>query len=228
VLNELGINASADVGSASDLEPFAAVKLSREPVPGRTISVSCPNKKNHRNGDRNPSLVLWVNENGLTGGSKCMVCNNSKPNSTASKSARSGGGLENAHEVDADDADSSSIDTATKLASLGNESMTYRVVYQGKTALLFAPQKDRGIARTRKASAAVSAPAPSPRSSLPEPTDPHSVPDAMARTRYLPEKLRPAGGFVMSPEDAPRVGHVPSMSYVQAKLQVRFLSPRTV
>ena len=40
----------------------------------KTIAISCPNKHNHNRGDKNPSLVLWVNSDLKSGGAQCMVC----------------------------------------------------------------------------------------------------------------------------------------------------------
>lgn len=51
------------------------IKLRRMPVPQlRSVSAHCPRRSSHKNGDRNPSLILWMNRDGLTGGALCPVC----------------------------------------------------------------------------------------------------------------------------------------------------------
>uniref|UniRef100_A0A7S1XHA6 Uncharacterized protein n=1 Tax=Compsopogon caeruleus TaxID=31354 RepID=A0A7S1XHA6_9RHOD len=50
------------------------VNLRRLPSPGRSVSGTCPQRDQHRHGDRSPSLVLWINEDQCTGGAMCMVC----------------------------------------------------------------------------------------------------------------------------------------------------------
>lgn len=53
----------------------AVVQLRRLPLPGlRTVSARCPRGAAHRNGDRKPSLMLWMNRDGITGGAMCPVC----------------------------------------------------------------------------------------------------------------------------------------------------------
>ena len=45
-----------------------------EPNTRRCFAVRCPNHENHKRRDRKPSLVLWRNTDGVTGGARCMVC----------------------------------------------------------------------------------------------------------------------------------------------------------
>ncbi len=53
----------------------AVVNLRRMPIPGaRTVSARCPRGDAHQNGDRKPSLMLWMNKDGVTGGAMCPVC----------------------------------------------------------------------------------------------------------------------------------------------------------
>lgn len=62
----------------SDVE--AVIKLRRMPLPGaRTVSARCPRGSAHRNGDRTPSLMLWMNADGVSGGAMCPVCIEPKP-----------------------------------------------------------------------------------------------------------------------------------------------------
>jgi len=63
----------------SDVE--AVISLRRMPLPGtRTVSARCPRGDSHRNGDRKPSLMLWMNRDGVTGGAMCPVCTESTEN----------------------------------------------------------------------------------------------------------------------------------------------------
>lgn len=56
-------------------EVEAVVNLRRMPIPGaRTVSARCPRGDAHENGDRKPSLMLWMNKDGVTGGAMCPVC----------------------------------------------------------------------------------------------------------------------------------------------------------
>lgn len=58
----------------------AVVNLRRLPLPGlRTVSARCPRGAAHRNGDRKPSLMLWMNRDGITGGAMCPVCVDDNP-----------------------------------------------------------------------------------------------------------------------------------------------------
>lgn len=53
----------------------AVVELKRRPLPGkRTVAARCPRGAAHSNMDRNPSLILWMNSDGITGGAMCPVC----------------------------------------------------------------------------------------------------------------------------------------------------------
>lgn len=53
----------------------ALVELRRRPQPGlRSVAAHCPRADAHAHGDQNPSLVLWMNADGLTGGALCPVC----------------------------------------------------------------------------------------------------------------------------------------------------------
>ena len=55
--------------------PEALIRLRRAPRPGaRTVAARCPRIHAHANRDRNPSLVLWMNPDGRTGGAMCSVC----------------------------------------------------------------------------------------------------------------------------------------------------------
>ncbi|KAJ8908692.1 hypothetical protein NDN08_005397 [Rhodosorus marinus] len=56
--------------------PDHTIELPRLPAAGNTRSVAakCPNVEAHRNGDRHPSLILWMNADGRTGGGQCQVC----------------------------------------------------------------------------------------------------------------------------------------------------------
>eukprot|EP00189_Rhodosorus_marinus_P003359 CAMPEP_0113963178 /NCGR_PEP_ID=MMETSP0011_2-20120614/6355_1 /TAXON_ID=101924 /ORGANISM="Rhodosorus marinus" /LENGTH=538 /DNA_ID=CAMNT_0000975171 /DNA_START=146 /DNA_END=1759 /DNA_ORIENTATION=+ /assembly_acc=CAM_ASM_000156 len=57
-------------------EPELTIELPRLPTAGnkRSIATKCPNVEAHRNGDRHPSLILWMNADGRTGGGQCQVC----------------------------------------------------------------------------------------------------------------------------------------------------------
>lgn len=53
----------------------AVVELKKRPLPGkRTVAARCPRGVAHSNMDRNPSLILWMNSDGITGGAMCPVC----------------------------------------------------------------------------------------------------------------------------------------------------------
>ncbi|KAA8494503.1 hypothetical protein FVE85_2744 [Porphyridium purpureum] len=55
--------------------PTAIVTLPQLPSAGqRTVHVRCINAAGHRHGDRNPSLIMWMNKDGKTGGAMCAVC----------------------------------------------------------------------------------------------------------------------------------------------------------
>eukprot|EP00189_Rhodosorus_marinus_P007762 CAMPEP_0184753292 /NCGR_PEP_ID=MMETSP0315-20130426/44026_1 /TAXON_ID=101924 /ORGANISM="Rhodosorus marinus, Strain UTEX LB 2760" /LENGTH=429 /DNA_ID=CAMNT_0027232663 /DNA_START=714 /DNA_END=2000 /DNA_ORIENTATION=- len=56
--------------------PDHKIDLPRLPTAGNTRSIAarCPNVEAHRNGDRHPSLILWMNADGRTGGGQCQVC----------------------------------------------------------------------------------------------------------------------------------------------------------
>lgn len=63
----------------------AIIKLKRLPVPSlRTVAAKCPRGLAHKHGDQNPSLVLWMNDDGLTGGALCPVCLEEPPRQNAS------------------------------------------------------------------------------------------------------------------------------------------------
>ena len=53
---------------------WKTISLSKMPQPGRTRAVSCPDTHAHKNGDRHPSLVLWMNQDQKSGGAFCMTC----------------------------------------------------------------------------------------------------------------------------------------------------------
>ena len=58
-----------------DHEVEYVIHPKRVPRAGRgSVAVRCPCTANHRNGDRNPSVILWRNSGGNTGGARCMVC----------------------------------------------------------------------------------------------------------------------------------------------------------
>jgi len=50
--------------------------LHRLPLAGqvRSVAARCPNSNEHRDGDRHPSLIMWMNADGVTGGAQCQVC----------------------------------------------------------------------------------------------------------------------------------------------------------
>lgn len=51
------------------------IDLPRMPVPRRrSVAARCPRRAGHKNGDRKPSLILWMNQDGVTGGALCPVC----------------------------------------------------------------------------------------------------------------------------------------------------------
>jgi len=69
------IQSSVSLLTRNKSELVAKVKLPKLPVPnGTTVAVHCVRPEYHSSGDRNPSLVLWMNKDGRTGGGKCMVC----------------------------------------------------------------------------------------------------------------------------------------------------------
>lgn len=119
------VSGAPDVQDAQLDDPLAAVlnvkieaviDLKRRPIAGvRTVAANCPRGNAHSNQDRNPSLVLWMNEDGVTGGAMCPVCMESN---ASSYSSRLGG----------------------MLATPRN--MTWRVHYiQGNTAVLCTPHR---------------------------------------------------------------------------------------
>lgn len=60
----------------------AYVQLKRPPLPGlRTVAARCPRKHSHSHSDRKPSLMLWMNQDGRTGGAMCPVCLHCAPSS---------------------------------------------------------------------------------------------------------------------------------------------------
>lgn len=76
-----------DAWVGADVE--AVVHLRRMPLPGiRTVSARCPRGAVHSNGDRTPSLMLWMNNDGISGGAMCPVClEDETPRGTNTKSA---------------------------------------------------------------------------------------------------------------------------------------------
>lgn len=64
-----------DASASGTMELEAMVELTRRPLPGlRTVAARCPRRVQHSNGDRKPSLMLWMNPDGVTGGALCPVC----------------------------------------------------------------------------------------------------------------------------------------------------------
>lgn len=69
------INAGSSAAPCTGMEVEAVVQLRRRPLPGlRTVAAKCPRGAAHSNGDRKPSLMLWMNTDGITGGAMCPVC----------------------------------------------------------------------------------------------------------------------------------------------------------
>lgn len=69
------LNAGRAAGSWTAMEVEAVIQMRRRPLPGlRTVAAKCPRGEAHSNGDRKPSLMLWMNEDGITGGAMCPVC----------------------------------------------------------------------------------------------------------------------------------------------------------
>eukprot|EP00177_Eucheuma_denticulatum_P001413 GFKZ01002554.1.p1 GENE.GFKZ01002554.1~~GFKZ01002554.1.p1 ORF type:complete len:701 (-),score=62.12 GFKZ01002554.1:251-2353(-) len=59
----------------ADAQAEAIVEMKRRPEPGgRTVAATCPRGHMHANMDRKPSLILWMNSDGITGGAMCPVC----------------------------------------------------------------------------------------------------------------------------------------------------------
>eukprot|EP00178_Gracilaria_changii_P016827 TRINITY_DN48247_c0_g1_i1.p1 TRINITY_DN48247_c0_g1~~TRINITY_DN48247_c0_g1_i1.p1 ORF type:complete len:716 (-),score=50.87 TRINITY_DN48247_c0_g1_i1:124-2271(-) len=53
----------------------AVLHLPRMPLPGvRTVAARCPRRASHAHRDANPSLILWMNDDGRSGGALCPVC----------------------------------------------------------------------------------------------------------------------------------------------------------
>ncbi|CAN8066353.1 unnamed protein product [Agarophyton chilense] len=53
----------------------AVLHISRMPLPGvRTVAARCPRRASHAHRDANPSLILWMNDDGRSGGALCPVC----------------------------------------------------------------------------------------------------------------------------------------------------------
>jgi len=101
----------------------AVVELRRKPLPGiRTVSARCPRRAAHTNGDRKPSLMLWMNTDGVTGGAMCPVCLDY--DSVTGRSA------------------SGATSSEARTASSPLRNMTWRVHYlPDNTAVLSTPQK---------------------------------------------------------------------------------------
>lgn len=73
------------VNPFGSLNVEAMIDLKRLPVPGvRTVAAKCPRRQVHKRADQNPSLVLWMNSDGLTGGALCPVCLEQLSRQTAS------------------------------------------------------------------------------------------------------------------------------------------------
>lgn len=69
------VNAGKSAAPWTGMEVEAVVQLRRRPMPGlRTVAANCPRGAAHSNGDRKPSLILWMNTDGITGGAMCPVC----------------------------------------------------------------------------------------------------------------------------------------------------------
>lgn len=59
----------------ADAQAEAMIEMKRKPEPGgRTVAATCPRGHMHANMDRKPSLILWMNSDGITGGAMCPVC----------------------------------------------------------------------------------------------------------------------------------------------------------
>lgn len=69
------VSAGNAAAPCTGMEVEAVVQLRRRPLPGlRTVAAKCPRGAAHSNGDRKPSLMLWMNTDGITGGAMCPVC----------------------------------------------------------------------------------------------------------------------------------------------------------
>jgi hypothetical protein len=162
----------------------------------RSVAARCPRASGHKNGDRKPSLILWMNRDGVTGGALCPVC-------MEESGGRAAGGAG---------------------ALLRNR--TWRVRYvEDNRALLSAPRRRACVKPARQASAAARtlpdreddaghrAPAPIPRA-------------GRRRTAEIAEDgvesgLEPVGGHVLRDVSrAAQVGSLPTLAYVLAKLKV--------
>lgn len=119
--NELQPDALFNSGLNVQIE--AVIQLRKRPVAGvRTVAVKCPRRDSHRNGDRKPSLLLWMNDDGLTGGAMCPVC------------------MESHADMNSISSNSNAPSSSPRLGSLRH--MTWRVHYiQGNTAVLCTPYR---------------------------------------------------------------------------------------
>lgn len=119
--NELQPDALFNSGLNVQIE--AVIQLKKRPVAGvRTVAVKCPRRDSHRNGDRKPSLLLWMNDDGLTGGAMCPVC------------------MESHADLDSMSSNSNVSGSSPRLGPLRH--MTWRVHYiQGNTAVLCTPYR---------------------------------------------------------------------------------------
>ena len=81
-----------DLGRGGDEGKVEAIlRLEKVPKPGRSVAARCPRSQMHSHGDRKPSLILWMNEDGRSGGALCPVCYDSGVRSSAGKGAGGNG-----------------------------------------------------------------------------------------------------------------------------------------
>lgn len=187
-----------DFQDRDDNRPSAAVEhvvqLDRMPRPRtRTVATKCPLSENHRHKDRRPSLIMWMNADGVTGGALCPVC-------TAQGTARRLQGTlpENA-----------SPDSHADLRQ-----MTWRVRYLAdRTALLSRPRSRRACKPDSRNGGSTATADPRP----------ESVDTSNVRERDQPFPLSadgPVGGCVMPSAQAEKVGLSVYSAYVLAKLVI--------
>lgn len=190
------------------------IDLARMPLPGRrTVAAKCPRSGAHKNADSKPSLILWMNSDGVTGGALCPVCMEDK--SLSSSTERIGVDVKKA-----------------RIRTMRQK--TWGVTFlESNKALLSTPHSTRRLkndgAGCRKASCGEGS-ALSLTGSVSDGADMATASSAKGAPRSLPRTMpvkadvqpsSPVGGFVMTnARRIAEIGKTMSSAYVLAKLKV--------
>jgi hypothetical protein len=184
-------------GNANDTVEYI-IDLQRTPIPNRrSVAARCPRRSAHSDGDSTPSLIMWMNDSGTSGGALCPVC------------------MERGKDV-------TRVETSKQQdASRPLRNITWRVEYlPGNRAALFAP---RSRARESSSSFKLTHFAKSTASHSLSFANviPFSGEARKGKQRWVKRNKHPIGGHVMKdPRRTKQIGRSLRYAYIVAKLTV--------